>query len=52
MEVTLAPGEARETDLPLGVLYDIEAGGDYRVMVSCRLPGGTVLTSNEIEVGA
>ena len=51
MEVTLAPGDARETDLPLGVLYDIGAG-DYQVRVSCRLPDGTVLTSNEIEVGA
>lgn len=50
LEVTLAPGEARETDLPVGALYDMRAAGEYRVKVSCRLPDGAVLTSNEIVV--
>ncbi|MGA2714292.1 MAG: hypothetical protein ABSG41_14385 [Bryobacteraceae bacterium] len=50
IEVTLAPGKARETDLPAGILYDMRASGDYRVTVSCRLPDGTVVTSNEIVV--
>jgi hypothetical protein len=52
MEVTLAPSQAKETDLPVGVLYDMRASGDYRIKVSCRLPGGAVLTSNEIVVTA
>lgn len=51
MEVTLAPGQARETDLPVGVLYDMRARGDYRIKVSCRLSDEAVLTSNEIVVG-
>jgi hypothetical protein len=48
IEITLAPGGARETDLPVGVLYDLRTSGDCRVRVACRLPDGTVLTSNEI----
>jgi hypothetical protein len=48
MEVTLAPGQAKETDLPAGVLYDMRASGHYGIKVSCRLPDGAVLTSNEI----
>jgi hypothetical protein len=50
-EVTLAANEAKETDVPLGLLYDLRAGGDYRVRVSARLADGAVLTSNEIVVG-
>ena len=50
MEVTLAPGQAKETDLPAGVLYDMRTSGDYRIKVLCRLPDGAVLTSNEIVV--
>jgi hypothetical protein len=50
-EVTLAPHEARETDVPLGLLYDLRAGGDYRMRVSARVADGAVVTSNEIVVG-
>jgi hypothetical protein len=49
-EVTLAANEAKETDVPLGLLYDLHAGSDYRVRVSARLADGAVLTSNEIVV--
>lgn len=49
-EVTLAANEAKETDVPLGLLYDLRTGGAYRVRVSARLADGAVLTSNEIEV--
>jgi hypothetical protein len=50
-DVTLAGNEAKETDVPLGLLYDLRAGSDYRVRVSARLADGAVLTSNEIVVG-
>jgi hypothetical protein len=50
-EVTLAPNEAKETDVPLGLLYDLRAGGDYRMRVSAGLADSAVLTSNEIVVG-
>jgi hypothetical protein len=50
MDATLGPGQAKETDLPVGVLYDMRASGDYRIKVLCRLPDGAVLTSNEIVV--
>ena len=49
-EVTLIANEAKETDVPLGLLYDLRAGSDYRVRVSARLADGAVLTSNEIVV--
>ena len=35
-----------ETELPLGLLYDMAAPGSYRAVVSVQLPG-SVLTSNE-----
>jgi hypothetical protein len=46
--ITLGAGDARETDLPLGALFDLRARGDYRVRVSCKLPDGAVLVSNLI----
>jgi len=49
-EVKLAANEAKETDVPLGLLYDLRAGGAYRVRVSARLADGAVVTSNEIVV--
>jgi hypothetical protein len=49
-EVTLAANEAKETDVPLGLLYDLRAGSPYRVRVSARLADGAVVTSNEIVV--
>ncbi len=50
LEVSLGSGEARETDLPLGILYAMRKGESYRVRVSCRPADGAVLTSNEITV--
>jgi hypothetical protein len=47
IELKLAPGGASETELPIGSLYPMRARGDYRVTVSCRLPDGARLTSNE-----
>jgi hypothetical protein len=50
MEVTLGAGDAKETDIPVGVLYDMRPAGEYRIRVSCRLPDSGLLTSNEIVV--
>jgi hypothetical protein len=50
LEITLGPGDATETDLPLGSLYEIRRPKEYKVRVSCRLPDDTVLHSNEIEI--
>jgi hypothetical protein len=49
IEVKLGPGDARETDLPVAALYEMREGGPFNVLVSCRLPDGT-LRSNEITV--
>jgi hypothetical protein len=49
-EITLRPGDAIETDLPISTIYKMRAPGDYKVQVSCRLPEGSVLRSNEIIV--
>jgi hypothetical protein len=51
IELTLGPGDATETDLPIGLLYEMRARGTYRVRVSCHLPDGVTLRSNEIAVG-
>jgi hypothetical protein len=48
IEVTLGPGDAIETDLPITTIYDLRAPGDRKVQVSCHLPGQTILRSNEI----
>jgi hypothetical protein len=50
VEVSLAPGAATETLLPVGTLYSMRGRGDYKVQVSCRLPDGSVLASNEAVV--
>jgi len=50
IEVTLSPGDAIETDLPIATFYNIPAGGNYKIQVSCRLPDETSLRSNEIVV--
>jgi hypothetical protein len=49
-EITLGPGDAIETDLPIATIYKMQAAGDYKVQVSCELPDQTVLRSNEITV--
>ena len=43
-DVTLGANEAKETDLPLGLLYALPAGSNYRVRVSARLADGAVVT--------
>jgi hypothetical protein len=48
IEVTLRPGDAIETDLPIATFYNLAAGGHYKVQVSCRLPDETPLRSNAI----
>ncbi len=50
IEVTLGPGDAIETDLPLATIYDLRAPGNHKIRVSCRLPGQTVLRSNELTI--
>jgi hypothetical protein len=48
IKVSLDPAGAIETELPLGALYDMKRPGGYRVRISCRVPDGPVLESNEI----
>jgi hypothetical protein len=50
VDLTLRPGDAIETDLPLATIYNLRAAGDYKVQVSCRLPDGVVLRSNEVTI--
>ena len=50
IEVTLGPGDAIETDLPLSTIYQLRAGETYPVQVSCTLRDGAEPTSNEITI--
>jgi hypothetical protein len=50
IEVTLPSGGVIETELPIATIYKMQAAGDYKVQVSCRLPDGSMLHSNEITV--
>lgn len=50
IEVTLGPGAAIETDLPLGTIYKFSATGNHKLQVSCELPGHAVLRSNELTI--
>jgi len=50
VELSLAPGDATETDLPVATLYDMRRPGEYRVLVSCLLPDGALVQSNEIVI--
>lgn len=43
--IQIGPGEMVETELPVGLLYDLYSPGTYQVIVSCQVDGG-VLTSN------
>jgi hypothetical protein len=52
VEISLGPGDAIETDLPVATIYNLRAPGDYKVRVTCRLPDQTVLRSNEIPIRA
>jgi hypothetical protein len=44
----LAPGQAVETDIPIGSIYDMRAAGEYRVRISASLPQGGVALSNPV----
>lgn len=48
-EITLAPGEAIEADIPVGSIYQMKHG-PFRVQASAEVPGGRVF-SNEISIG-
>jgi hypothetical protein len=50
VDVTLGPGDAIESDLPLSTMYRVREAGEYRVQVSCKLPGGNELRSNLLVV--
>jgi hypothetical protein len=50
IDVTLGPGDAIETELPIATLYNIRASGNYEIQVSCRLPDQASLRSNAISV--
>jgi hypothetical protein len=50
VEVALPAGAAKETDLMLGLLYDMRAVGEYKVRISGRVPDGITVTSNEVVV--
>jgi hypothetical protein len=50
VEIAMNPGDATETDVPVGSLYDMRARGDYPVRVSCTLPNGAVVWSNRIAI--
>jgi hypothetical protein len=50
IEVTLDPGGAVETDLPVATIYNLSATGNHTLQVSCELPDHTVLRSNELTI--
>ena len=47
VEVSLLPQAVSETILPVGSVYTMRGPGEYKVTVSCTLPDGTALRSNE-----
>jgi len=49
-EITIGPGGANETELPIARVYDLRGGRDYDIQVSCLLPGGNRLRSNSITI--
>jgi hypothetical protein len=48
-EVVLAPGEAIEADIPVGLLFEMRRG-EFRVQATSDVPGGEAIASNEIQV--
>jgi hypothetical protein len=50
-EVVLAPGDAVEADIPIGLLFEMRRG-QFRVQATSEAPGGGVITSNQIQVKA
>lgn len=53
-EVVLAPGEALEADIPIGLLFEMRfgMGREFRVQANCDAPGGGTIASNRIAVKA
>ena len=52
LEISVGPGDATETDIPVGSFYELKAKTEYVVSVTCALPDGTALRSNEIRLKA
>ncbi len=52
LEISVGPGDATETDIPVGSFYELKAKTEYAVSVTCALPDGTGLRSNEIRLKA
>jgi hypothetical protein len=50
VEIALGQGDATETDVPIGSLYDMRPKNEYAVRVSCTLPDGAVVRSNRIVI--
>jgi hypothetical protein len=52
VEISLGPGDATETDLPIGLIYEMRGSGPWPVRVASHLADGLVLRSNGLEVTA
>jgi hypothetical protein len=50
LALDLDPGQAVETEIPLGSLCDMRSPGEYQVQLSAQLPTGEVALSNEIAI--
>ena len=50
LNILLGPGDATETDLPVGSIFQLRAGQEYKVHVTCRLLDDTLLVSNELTI--
>jgi len=48
--VDLAPGQAVETDIPIGSIYDMRARGEYRIRAVAALPEGSVVVSRSTAI--
>jgi hypothetical protein len=46
----LSAGGAIETELPIATIYEMRSSGNYNLRVSCKLPEGAALRSNELSV--
>jgi hypothetical protein len=53
VELVFPAGKHLATEIPAGALYDLKAGGPYRIRVACAVPGNptATLVSNEITLG-
>jgi hypothetical protein len=51
MDIVVGPGDATQTDIPVGSMYEIRRG-EYPVEVNCTLPDGVTLRSNRIVIRA